>query len=174
MLKSKKLFTAILALALIIALAVVVYAIELYEIPHAVEVPEGAFGVLEIPSIGTDSPLYEGRDFQSIIDDENSALIRRYKRGWYIGDHAGSEVGDGYWYVEDIRVGSGAFIVRDGEPTLAYLCTSVYFCHQNGWDYAYHGQNVNPTANGFICVSCSDYAEDWVYVAVFEFVEKMP
>lgn len=171
---TKKLLAILLAVIVLAGVTVwAVQTFEVYEIPHKVDIPEGAYGVLQIPSIGVDAPLYEGRDFQSIIDDENSALIRRYKRGYYIGDHAGSEVGGGFWYVEDIRVGSGAFIVRDGEPTQAYLCTSVYFCHQNGWNWAYHGTNVNPTANGFICASCSDY-DDWVYLACFEFVENMP
>lgn len=173
MLKSKNTLTVILTLVLAVVLTVTVFALDIYEIPQTVEIPEGAYGVLQIPCIGTNSPLYEGRDFQSIIDDENSALIRRYKRGWYIGDHAGSEVGGGFWYVEDITVGSAAFIIRDGEPTKAYLCTSVYFLHQNGWDYAYHGTTVNPTRDGFICVSCSDY-DDWVYLACFEYVEDMP
>lgn len=170
--KTTKILLAILLASVL--LCVTVFAWDIYAVPQTVTIPEGAYGVLQIPDIGTNSPLYEGRDFQDIIDDEDSALIRKYKRGWYIGDHAGSEVGGGYWYVEDINVGSAAFIIRGDEPTKAYLCTSVYFCHQNGWNYAYHGQNINPTANGFICVSCSDYADDWVYVAVFEFVEDMP
>lgn len=169
----KKILALILALILVATLTVAVYAMELYEIPQAVDIPEGAYGVLQIPDIGTNSPLYEGRDFQSIIDNEDSALIRKYKRGWYIGDHAGSEVGEGYWYVENIHVGCGAFIIREGQPEQAYLCTSVYFCHQNGWDYAYHGKNVNPTANGFICVSCSEW-DDWSYVAIFEYIGEMP
>lgn len=170
---TKKLLAILLAVIVLAGVTVwAVQTFEVYEIPHNVDIPDGAYGVLEIPSIGVDAPLYEGRDFQRVIDDDNSALIRRYKRGWYIGDHAGSEVG-GYWYVEDIRVGSAAFIIRADQPTQAYLCTSVYFCHQNGWDYAYHGSTVNPTANGFIAVSCSDY-DGWVYLACFEFVEEMP
>ena len=171
---TKKLLAILLAVIVLAGVTVwATIAFDIYEIPHKVEVPEGAYGVLQIPSLGVNAPLYEGRDFQSIIDDEDSALIRRYKRGYYIGDHSGSKVGGGYWYVEDITVGSAAFIIRDGEPTLAYLCTSVYFCHQSGWSWAYHGQPVNPTANGFIAASCSDY-EDWMYMAVFELVEEMP
>ena len=170
---AKKPLTVILALVLVALLTVAVYALEVYEIPHTVEIPDGAYGVFQIPSIGTDSPLYQGRDYQGIIDDEDSALLYKYKRGWLVADHSGSEVGDGYWYVEDIRVGSGAFLIREGQPEIAYFCTAVYFCHQNGWNYAYHGQNVNPTANGMMCVSCSE-VEDWVYVAVFEYVGEMP
>ena len=171
---TKKLLAILLAVIVLCGVTVwAAIAVEVYEIPHAVEVPEGAYGVLQIPSIGVDAPLFEGRDFQQVIDDEDSALIRKYKKGYYIGDHSGSEVGGGYWYVEDIHVGCGAFLIRDGEPTKAYLCTSVYFCHQNGWNWAYHGQNVNPTANGFMCVSCSEW-DNWVYLAVFEFVDEMP
>lgn len=75
--------------------------------------------------------------------------------------------------MEDLHVGCGAFIIREGKPEQVFICTSISLCRQNGWSWTYHGANVNPTKDGFICASCSE-DEDWVYIAAFEFLEELP
>lgn len=168
----KKVLFIILAVVL---LTVTVFALEVYEIPQNVDIPEDAYGVFQVPCIGTNSPLYEAPrgNGQDVIDEENSALIRKYGRGWLIADHSCSEVGNGIWCVENMEVGGGAFLIREGKPEICYGCTAIYLCRQNGDKFTYHGQNVNPTKDGIICISCAD-EDGYVYLAVYEYIGEMP
>jgi len=163
----KKGLFVILALALLTG---TVFALNVYEIPQAVEIPEAAYGVFQVPCIGTSSPLYEG--WQSVIDAEDSALILKYGRGWLIADHAYSEVG-GLWCVQNMQVGCGAFLIREGKPELCYGCTAIYLCRQDGNGFTYNGRSINPTKDGIICISCAE-EDGYVYLAAFEYIGEMP
>lgn len=89
-------------------------------------------------------------------------------------DHAGSEMNGGHiWAVEDMQVGCGGFLCREGKPEKCYECTAIYLAQQNSNGYWYHGKKIVPDSNAVICVSCTD-TDGWVYVAYFEFVGGMP
>ena len=167
----RKLSTAILTAVLAVSLSAYAVALDVYEIPQQTEIPTEAWGVLQVPCIRTNSPLYEG--WQEVIDAEDSALVLRYEQGLLILDHAGSEVGRGYWCVEDMKVGCGAFLIREGKGAKCYECTAIYLCEQSGLNYLYRGQRVTPTRDGLMCVSCTE-RDGYVFVAVFDFIGDMP
>lgn len=170
----KKVLFIILALAL---LTVTAYALpEVYEIPMTVDYPVDCWGVFQVPVLGTRSPLYEAppSEWQDVIDAENSALIYNYGKGYAILDHAGSEMNSGHiWAVEDMQVGRGGFLCREGKPEKCYECTAIYLAQQNVNGYWYHGKKIVPDANAIVCVSCTD-TDGWVYVAYFEYIGEMP
>lgn len=168
----KKVITLILTVLL---LSVTAYALpEVYEIPMACEYSPEAYGVWQVPCIGTRSPLYFTRgSMQEIIDEENAALIRRYGKGYAIYDHADSYVGLGYWRVDEMQVGCGGFLCREGKPEAVYECTAIYLAEQKGDAYYWHGKKLAPGENEILCLSCAD-EDGWVCVAVFEFIGEMP
>ena len=68
-------------------------------IPRKVEIPDGAYGVWQIPELNIMIPLYLGSTKDKtmvIIDAENSASIRRFGAGRIIEDHAESKAGSVY------------------------------------------------------------------------------
>ena len=168
----RKIVTILLTVLL---LTVTVYALpEVYEIPMNCDIPEGAYGVWQVPCIGTRTPLYISKGTgQNIIDAEDSALYQRYGKGYAIYDHAWSEVGNGCWCVEQMEVGCGAFLCREGKPEICYECTAIYLTKQNGTLYKCRGSNITIGKNEIMCLSCAE-DDGWVYVAVFEKVGEMP
>lgn len=163
-------------LLFVLLLTATVYALpSVYEIPATVDYPVDCWGVWQVPCIGTRSPLYTSPGVgQDVIDAENSALIYKYGKGYTIIDHSGSEMNGGHiWAVEDMQVGCGAFLCREGKPEKCYECTAIYLAQQNTNGYWYHGKKIVPDANAIVCVSCAD-TDGWVYVAYFEFIGDMP
>lgn len=157
-----------LALVAIVLLAVT-------EIPHQTPIPEDAFGIWQVPCIEVSLPIYEevGHNGQSIIDAEDSGCIWHYGKSYIIGDHAGSEIGLGVWYVEQMQVGCGAFLLREGKPSICYECTAIFLTKQVGAYYQWRGATLWPKADEIFCVSCGD-AEDEVFLAVFHKLGEMP
>ena len=170
----KKIIIILLAVML---MTVTVYALpEVYEIPMTVDYPVDCWGVFQVPCIGTRSPLYEATpsEWQDVIDADNSALIRRYAKGYAIHDHAGSVLNSGHlWRVEDMQVGCGGFLCREGKGEICYECTAIYLTEQRGNDFYWHNKAIRPEQDCLICVSCAD-EDGWVYVAYFEMVGVMP
>ena len=156
-----------LALAVILILAVT-------EIPHDVPIPTDGM-IWQVPCISVSLPVYPevGRNGQSLIDADNSGCIWQYGRGRIIGDHAGSEIGRGVWFVEDMRVGCAGFLMQEGKPHVCYECTAILLCRQVGAYYQWHGATVWPKTDEILCVSCAE-DEEFVYLAVFEKVGEMP
>ena len=148
---------------------------EVYEIPQTVDYPVDCWGVWQVPCIGTRSPLYTSDGLgQDVIDAENSALYQRMGKGYAIYDHAGSELNGGHiWAVEDMQVGCGGFLCREGKGEICYECTAIYLTEQRGNDYYWHNRAIRPEQDCLICVSCAD-EDGWVYVAYFEYVGEMP
>lgn len=150
-------FFSVVAAAMILCTSLFAYAATI-SVPSAVKIPDGAYGVWQVPSINTSTPLYREsaeRSQQMNIDAENSAHFRRYGIGWLICDHAGSEVGAGIWHVENIRVGDSAFLITETETTeyYCYLVEEVDFTPQC---FLLDGVAQYPhRETDIICASCS-------------------
>ena len=157
-----------LALVAIVLLAVT-------EIPHQTPIPEDAYGIWQVPCISMSLPIYEevNHNGQQLIDNDNSGCIWHYGKSYIIGDHAGSEINGALWYVDDMRVGCGAFLLREGKPSICYECTAIFLTHQVGAYYQWHGQTLWPRSDEIFCVSCAE-SEDEVYLAVFRKLGEMP
>lgn len=166
----------IVILLTVLLLTVTVYALpEVYEIPMNVDYPVDCWGVWQVPCLGTRSPLYEAQPSgqQDVVDAENSALFQRYGKGYGIYDHAWSEVPGGFWCVEQMQVGCGGFLCREGKPEVCYECTAIYLAEQKANNYRTRNGNVTLAADEIMCVSCAE-EDGWVYVAVFKKIGEMP
>lgn len=141
-----------------------------FEIPHAVTIPDGAYGVFQFQSLN--APLYTtiGTD-QATVDLDDCALIRKWGDGILIADHAGSEHGDEEWRVEDFQVGVTGFVITSTE-TRAYRCTAIYLGEYEPYGYTYDGTVIKPHTSDLICVSCGRKEE--VYIAYLDYVGVLP
>lgn len=146
-----------------------------FEIPHTVDIPDGAYGAWQCPALGTSSLLYEGNstEWQSIVDEDNSALWMNYNGIHVIADHAGSEVGGGIWNVNDMSVGGLAFLIEK-EATYEYRCYLIAEADHDGYCWKINNQPIRPyRATDIMCESCA--AEDGkVYVAFYSYVGELP
>ena len=161
----KKLLSIILWLAILASTTAFADAVA---VPSPVQIPNGAYGVWQVTSISTSTPLYRSTE-KEVIDAENSAIYRRYGVGWLICDHAGSEVGSGIWHCEDISVGDSAFLVTGTETTeyYCYLVEEVDFTPQC---YLLDGTAQYPhRSSDIICASCSTKPKV-EYLAFFKYV----
>lgn len=151
----------------IILCSSVAYAVTM-ALPSPVKIPDGAYGIWQVPSINTSTPLYRGTE-KEIADAENSAIYRRYNIGWLICDHAGSEVGAGIWHVENIKVGDSAFLITDVSIT-EYYCYLVEEVDFTPKCYLLDGVEQYPHRDtDIICASCSNRPKI-EYLAFFRLV----
>ena len=154
---------------LIIAL---LFSLAGYEVPQPYVIPDGAYGVFQCTALETTItvPLYTAAGVgQEVVDAEDSALIRKYGQGKEICDHADSIIGDGVWNVNDMQVGSTAFLITP-KSTIHYQCTAIYLCKQRKYDFTYNGKVIQPTKNDLVCISCAE-DDGWVYLAYYK---KLP
>lgn len=96
-----------------------------FAIPQKCEIPEGAYGVWQIPELNVIIPLYEGNNAtaQKIIDKENSACIEKFGVGRIIEDHADSKSNKdkGSWELWRVHPDDAAFLVTKN-GTISYTC----------------------------------------------------
>ena len=150
-----------------------------FEIPRPVEIPEGAYGVWQVPEINTNTPLYTAPSskWQVTVDRENAALIYNYGRGRLIADHAGSKVDGGVWRVEKMKLDCAAFLVTK-DKTTKYRCTALWRSRYHPTYYSYNGSGVYPKSSlDIICASCvadSPDKDKEVYLAYFQYDGVMP
>lgn len=157
---------------LLAALASLQFSMLEATLPWDAEIPEGAYGVWECPALGTSTPIYQAEGTgQKWADMENAAFIRRWGEGRLIGDHAGSEVDGGTWWVNEMIVGGHCYLVRDGKPTKDYICTAIWLCDDTGYTYLYNGKSMRAAKNDIMCACCaSEKPHDKVYVAYYKYV----
>ena len=137
-----------------------------FEVPQPVVIPDGAWGVLQVPAMEISMPLYTGPD-QLIIDAENSALVRRWGDGILIADHAGSKHHGAEWRVNDMQVGGACFVISHDE-TRAYRCTAILLGENTGTAYEYRGRTVTPDKYDVICISCGRGKETFIAYLDFD------
>ena len=143
-----------------------------FECPQPVVIPDGSYGVLQVPAMELDLPLYtSGGNDQTVVDRDDSALIRRWGEGLLIADHAGSRHGDARWYVNAMQVGGTVFLVTRDE-TAAYHCTAILQGENTGTAYAYGGREIWPKHDQILCVSCG--RDNTTYIAILEYEGVIP
>jgi len=162
--------TAILSALLILA-SCLTFPISAKASESQTNIPEGAYGVWEIASLGTISPLYTSkantsRENQRVVDRENCALWWRYSKGHAIVDHLDSEVGDGLWRVNEMHVSDIATLTTSKGKTY-YECRAIWMATQTKYVYQYDGSTIQVKAGDIICVSCAD-EDGYNYVAYFK------
>lgn len=144
-----------------------------FEMPQRTVIPDGAYGVWQVPSVSVNAPLYTSQgDDQAVVDAEDSALIRKWGDGTLICDHANSQHGDAAWNVNEFTVGEAAFLIRY-DTVESYRCTAIYLARDTGRSYTYEGREIWPKKHDVICVSCA--AEPGtVYVAYYDHTGDVP
>lgn len=148
-----------------------------FAIPRKCTIPEGAYGMLQIPEHNIMIPLYEGNNatVQKIVDAENSASIHRFAAGKVIADHAESksEFAKGRWRIGNFHPDDIAFIVREKE-TLQYKCIFVAHVYVNRSSYICNGASVYPKQADIMMVSCANSTGTENYLAYFKYAGKLP
>lgn len=148
-----------------------------FAIPRKCAIPEGAYGMLQIPEHNIMIPLYLGNNAtsQKIVDAENSAAIHRFYAGQVIADHAdsASSYAKGIWNVCEFHPDDVAFIVREKE-TLQYTCLYVAHVYVNRTSYICNGQSVYPKQGDIMMVSCANAQGTENYLAYFKYAGKLP
>lgn len=159
-----------------IAKRIVLLAVSLaaFAVPQAATIPDGAYGVWQVPSIGTSTPVYESetRTGQEVVDKENAALIRERGKGWLVADHADSEVDGGIWNVNEMRVGEPAFLITE-DVTYCYECIAICIVRNNGYEHSFMGIAIRPDKDDVICVSCALEA-GYEYLAYYDYKGEIP
>lgn len=148
-----------------------------FAIPRKCTIPEGAYGMLQIPEHNIMIPLYQGNQAtaQKIVDAENSASIHRFGAGKVIADHAlsKSDYAKGIWDVGEFHPDDVAFIVREKE-TLQYNCIFVARVYVNRSSYICNGASVYPKQADIMMVSCVNAKGTENYLAYFKYAGKLP
>ena len=148
-----------------------------FAIPRKCTIPEGAYGMLQIPAHDIMIPLYTGNNAtaQKIVDAENSASYHRFYVGHVIADHADSKssYAKGIWNVCEFHPDDVAFIVKEKE-TLQYNCLYVAHVYVNRSSYICNGQSVYPKQGDIMMVSCANAKGTENYLAYFKYAGKMP
>lgn len=151
-----------------------------FAMPRKCEVPEGAYGVWQIPDLNIMMPVYKtggGASAQKVVDKEEAASMFPYGCGKIIADHADSKyhASSGAWKIGKVRPDYVAFMVRPDGTKERYVCNQVarVDVHRNG--YTLDGQGIYPrSATDIICVCCANARGTENYWAVFKYKGKMP
>lgn len=148
-----------------------------FAIPRKCKIPEGAYGVWQVPELDIIIPLYWGNNAtaQAIVDTEFAACIEPFGVGKVINDHADSEtIGSGLWNVCDFRPDTAAFLVQE-KTTTCYTCKFVCRAYRHTHAYIMDGQSIYPrSAIEVLCVSCATPDASEVYIATFKKTGELP
>lgn len=140
-----------------------------------IEYPKGSVGLWECPALKTQSWLYQSpvnntANNQKIVDRDDCALWWKYGKGYAVIDHADSEVGEGSWNVNRMRVDDLATrTTPDGKSY--YICIAVVVGTRRKYNYAYEGKTFAPTKKGdVVCISCANEDGSQVYLAYYRLI----
>ena len=150
-------------------------SLSLFAVPQPTTIPEDAYGVWQVPSIGTSTPVYLSDTYtgQEVVDEDNAALIRERGKGWEIGDHADSEVDGGVWNVNEMKVGEPAFLITE-DGTYCYTCIGICIVWNNGFDYLLGNVRIKPMQDkDIIALSCTPI-DEFEYLAYYQYTGVIP
>ena len=146
-------------------------------IPRKVEIPDGAYGVWQIPELDIVIPLYKGvgqAKTQAIVDKANSASIRQFGAGRVIEDHAESKAGQGRWQIGRVTPDMVGFLILP-DKTEQYICNRVLRAYRHSSCYTCDGVGIYPrSATDILCICCAKDDATEVYIAAFKYKCKMP
>ena len=142
------------------------------------EIPEDAYGVWYVPDLHFACPVYTAqtwREWQPIIDAEQSMLMLPYLNAMSVSDHHGSRGQDGEkgWYVQNIKLLSTAYMITHTE-TKKYECYLTAVAVPHSYGYLVNGVPIQPTSSTDIMVRCcvgSDATRN--YIAMFRLVKTL-
>lgn len=148
-----------------------------FAVPRKCDIPEGAYGVWQIPELDIAIPLYKGSGkakIQEIVDKENSASIRPWGCGRIIEDHADSVAGRGKWRIERVTPDTLGFLVLP-DKTEQYVCNRVLRAKRYNTCFTCDGVGVYPrSATDILCVCCATSDATEVYIAAFKYDCTLP
>ena len=149
--------------------------LEQFSFPPSVCVPENAYGVLTIPAIKIEVPLFQqlGNNGQINVDRENSANLLQYGRNWLIEDHAGSKTGAGVWDMGNAKIGMIAFL-HTRTKVYKYRCYQITEVENKKYYFARYGKMVQAhSSKDILTTSCTDIDGVQILVA-WAYVYEMP
>lgn len=148
-----------------------------FAIPRKCEIPDGAYGVWQIPDLDIVIPLYKSSgkaNVQKIVDLENSASIRSWGCGRIIEDHAYSKAGNGKWQIGNVLPDMLGFLVLP-DKTEQYVCNRVLRAKRFNTCFTCDGVGVYPrSATDILCVCCATSDATEVYIAAFKYKCMLP
>ena len=148
-----------------------------FVIPRKCEIPDGAYGVWQIPDLDIVLPLYKGlgqAKTQEIIDKANSASIRSFGAGRIIEDHAESKTGNGRWQIGKVVPDMAGFLILS-DKTERYVCNRVARAYRHPTCFTVDGVGFYPrSATDILCACCANDNATEVYLAAFKYKGKMP
>jgi len=148
-----------------------------FAIPRKCDIPDGAYGVWQIPELDIVIPLYKGGGLvktQAIVDKANSASIRQFGAGRVIEDHAESKAGQGRWQIGRVTPDMTGFLVLP-DKTEKYICNRVLRAYRHTTCYTCDGVGVYPrSVTDILCVCCATGDATEVYIAAFKYAGVMP
>ena len=141
--------------------------LSLFAVPRPCDIPDGAYGVWQIPELDIAIPVYTS-GHQATVDADLSAYLATYGIGYVLNDHAESEtMGKGKWCINECKPDMRGFMVREN-GTYSYTC--IWVCRATRLDHAYvlDGESLYPRRPGdIICASCATADASEVYLALF-------
>lgn len=148
-----------------------------FVIPRKCEIPDGAFGVWQIPELDIVISVYQAKNqtqAQAQIDKENSASIYKFGVGRVIADHAKSKAGTGKWDVGQFKPDMVGFLIT-AKGTSQYVCIQVCRVNVHPTCYTLDGIGVYPKrTTDIMCVSCANTKGTENYLAIFKYKCEMP
>lgn len=149
-----------------------------FVIPRKCTIPDGAYGVWQVPELNIMIPLYQGNNAtaQKLVDNENSACIQQFGVGKIINDHAESVStnGKGIWRVNEFLPDTQAFLATKN-VTYQYSCKYVCRAYLHTHAYILDGQSIYPRkATDILCCGCATADASEVYIACFKYIGEMP
>ena len=141
------------------------------------DIPEDAYAIWWMPNQHFQNYVYEAvtwREWQPIVDAEQSALIKSWLNARSIADHCYSDgVDGGRWFMKDVRLGDTAYLItRNGK--YKYECYLTAIVDVGTWGYTINGKVLEPASSLDIACRCcvgSDPTRN--YFAVFKFVKEI-
>lgn len=148
-----------------------------FVIPRKVEIPNGAYGVWQIPELNIVIPVYSAANrtqAQAQVDRENSASIYKHGVGRVIADHAQSKAGKGIWDVGQFRPDMVGFLVTP-KVTYQYVCIQVCRVNVHPTCYTLDGVGIYPKrSTDIMCASCANAKGTENYLAIFKYKGNLP
>lgn len=149
-----------------------ILCISLCATASAIEIPDGAYGVLWIPCLNIRMPVYtadvsDHEHEQAVIDDEQSALLDNWGTAYNICDHAFSEDENGNeWNIQKIFCGAYAWLYTEEAHYFLECYMTGKTDYQGGSEFIC-GRLVIPCSSYDIMLSCCAEDSHHHFIAVF-------
>ena len=166
-----------LAVALLIAfLCLMAFCLSPYASATHWDIPSDAYAIWFLPNQHFTNYVYTAtswREWQPIIDEEQSALIDTWATARKISDHCDSKGVDGIWNMSHIRLGDTAYLITH-TGTAKYECYLTAIVDVGSWGFTIGNKVLEPTSSlDIACRCCVGKDATRNYIAVFRFVKEL-